>query len=66
MQERKGVKIGKDQEEGQNDGLWTVYKKTSRSKDWRWLMQKIGCCGGEGFAPVTLINQEKPVEEEEV
>ena len=28
-------------------------------------MQKIGSCGGEQFAPATLINQEKPVEEEE-
>ena len=28
-------------------------------------MQKIGSCGGERFAPATLINQEKPVEEEE-
>ena len=27
-------------------------------------MQKIGSCGGERFASVTLINQEKPVEEE--
>ena len=29
-------------------------------------MQKIGSCGGEQFSPATLINQEKPVEEEEV
>ena len=29
-------------------------------------MQKIGSCGGERFALATLINQEKPVEEEEV
>ena len=28
-------------------------------------MQKIGSCGGEGFAPATLLNQEKPVEEED-
>ena len=28
-------------------------------------MQKIGSCGEEQFAPATLINQEKPVEEEE-
>ena len=28
-------------------------------------MQKIGSCGGEQFAPATLINQEKPVEEED-
>ena len=28
-------------------------------------MQKIGSCGGEQFAPATLINQGKPVEEEE-
>ena len=28
-------------------------------------MQKIGSCGGEKLAPVTLSNQEKPVEEEE-
>ena len=28
-------------------------------------MQKIGSCGGEQFAPATLINQENPVEEEE-
>ena len=28
-------------------------------------MQKIGSCGGQQFAPATLINKEKPVEEEE-
>ena len=28
-------------------------------------MQKIGSCGGERFAPATLINQEKSVEEED-
>ena len=27
-------------------------------------MQKIGGCGEEQFTPVTLSNQEKPVEEE--
>ena len=29
-------------------------------------MQKLGSYGGEKFALVTLINQEKPVEEEEL
>ena len=28
-------------------------------------MQKTGCCGGEKFVPVTLNNQEKPVEEKD-
>ena len=28
-------------------------------------MQKIGSCGGERFAPATLINQENPEEEED-
>ena len=32
---------------------------------WRRLKQKKGSCGGERFVPATLINQEKPVEEEE-
>ena len=40
-------------------------EESLKIKGLKVLMQKTGICGEGRFAPVTLVNQEKPVEEEE-